>query len=264
MMAILLGCGSADQDPHPFRSYEDGCSVHDPFPCSDTTITVGGADSIIKRITTWEPGRRSFLEVAYTHDGIASDRSFLHHYDSEMRDSVIYWVTGLDAGVIVRKGWSAYFYDAEGNKLLVVLHNRDGTPYDSIHYYPDGTQREPCYPFAGAPCSETLDSITPDGDTVHRVVSWTPHPPVFTELTFSGGRLIPRKSFVHHYNHAGRDSIVYWVDSRDEEGELRYAGWGVYHYDTHGKLVRIDNNAPDGHRYGYIRYDGTVGEAVGD
>lgn len=267
LTVALAGCGVDTRDPNPFRSYEDGCSIEEAFACADTTLSVADNGVRTKRITAWDPGRRTFLEAVFTNEGLADDRSFLHHYDADLRDSVIYWVAGLDSGGATYKGWTTYSYDAAGNRSMVVLYNAGGIPYDTTHYYPDGTERTPCRPFTGGPCREEFRAATPGGGTVERVLSWDPVNAVYTELAFSSGRLLPERSSVHHYNQAGLDSVVYWVESGTRTGELTYSGRGVYHNDDSGRLRRIDfYHTNERQPYGHLRYDdqGRVRERMED
>ncbi len=123
-----------------------------------------------------------------------------------------------------------------------------------------------CSPAVTTACTDTTDSLAPNGDSIRLITVWEPHQSVFFELTYVNGWFDPLDSYRHVYDASLRDSIVYWLEFLDEN-DTTYRGWGEYHYDTDGRLRRIDNfNGWDSLQYGYFVYDtaGTLREAMQD
>ena len=97
------------------------CSPESMIACADTTFNVedysNGADTLAL-IRKWNPETREYLEVtkSIAYDYVSEESSFMHIYNANFQDSILYWVRHLDSlDKVYYKGYTLNFY--EDNRL---------------------------------------------------------------------------------------------------------------------------------------------------
>jgi len=131
----------------------DGSLLHwEPgFPCTPATgescrDTVGireSATDTVRRIRVYDAANRTYADLYYDNGWLRQGSSFLHLFDTNGRDSVVYWLSEYRESGVAYYGWATYHYNAQGTLLEERLFNEfDGRQYGYIRYDESGRVHE--------------------------------------------------------------------------------------------------------------------------
>ncbi|MBD3420433.1 MAG: hypothetical protein GF398_09980 [Chitinivibrionales bacterium] len=253
---FLASCFDSPTSPDTDGAGNTECGPTYAVFCADTLTDGNGAEYV----AVWDPDNRYFFELTYENDTLSSSASYWHVYNSMLRDSIVYWLSTFSNQDTAWHGYAVYEYDGNDSLKTITLFDATGRPYEVQKYNGAGSlvaKGDPgCGILSPDSCSDTVYVVDQWGDTVTIHRTWDPQTRALTETGYSFGYINNEYSFIHVYDAQYRDSIVYWVDYVDQDGNITVSGWGEYDYDNQGNLIRIENyNEFDENMYGWTEYD---------